>query len=167
MRAVSEGTPQHLAALPACPGFPGTGLCRWRGGFPLAELAVEFLKDALSVAFASSFAVERAIEHRLKTDRQEDAQYLHLKRAADRVELPVRSPRRDLVPAIEADQVVDLLCCREMPPAGRRSAARGIYGKATMLPSSRRMPCLRNRLSGEPAIGSACVYDGRATGRTG
>jgi hypothetical protein len=63
--------------------------------------------------------------------------------------------------------VVDLLCCREMPPAGRRSAARGIYGKATMLPSSRRMPCLRNRLSGEPAIGSACVYDGRATGRTG
>ena len=69
MRAVSEGTPQHLAALPACPGFPGTGLCRWRGGFPLAEVAVEFLEEARPVTFAGCFAAERGVE----ADRQEDA----------------------------------------------------------------------------------------------
>jgi hypothetical protein len=76
---------------------------------------------------------------------------LPLKRAAERVEVSDRPPRQDLVAAIETDQMLDLLRYREMPPTGRRSATRGMYGKATMLPSSRRMPCLRARLSGEPA----------------
>jgi hypothetical protein len=33
---------------------------------------------------------------------------------------------------------------------------RGMYGKAIMLPSAWRTPCLRARLSGEPANGHAC-----------
>jgi hypothetical protein len=45
---------------------------------------------------------------------------LHLKREAERVELGYGPPRQDLAAAIEADQVLDLLCRREMPPAGRQ-----------------------------------------------
>jgi hypothetical protein len=66
MRRRDRDGPAHqageyfLAARDARSDFPRTGLCRWRGGFPLAELGVELLKDALPVALASSFAVERA-----------------------------------------------------------------------------------------------------------
>ena len=84
-----------------------------------SELVMEFVERRGPVALAGKFAVETAIEHRLDADRQQDAHYLHLHRAAQRVE-PGPRPRQDLIAAIETDQMVDLLCCREMPPTGRK-----------------------------------------------
>jgi hypothetical protein len=72
---------------------------------------------AYSRACANSWV---KVEVRLDGDFQEDANHLHLKREAERVEFCDRSLRQDLVAAIEADQVLDLLCHREMPPARRQ-----------------------------------------------
>jgi hypothetical protein len=84
---------------------------------------------AARVALARKFAVETAIEHRLDTDRPQDAHHLPLKRAAERVEVSDRPPRQDLVAAIEADQMFDLLSRREMTPAGRQIGHAGHIGK--------------------------------------
>ena len=67
-----------------------------------------------------SRAGERAVEHPLEADPQEDAYHLHLKREAEGVEFSDRPPRQDLVATIEAYQVLDLLRRREMSPAGRQ-----------------------------------------------
>lgn len=97
--------------------FPRTILCPVTG----AEFTLrEFFDDALPVALTGGFAVKRAIERRLDADFQEDAYHLHLKREAQRVEFSDRPLREDLVAAIEADQVLDLLRRREIPPAGRQ-----------------------------------------------
>jgi hypothetical protein len=91
---------------------------------------------------------ETTTEHRLDADWQQDAQRLHLRRAAHRVE-PGPRPRHDLLEAIEADHMPDLLCSRKMPPAGRGVGdARHV---AMTLSSSVRTPSLRCRFSGEPA----------------
>src|SRR6516225_8088113 len=84
-----------------------------------SELVIEFFEDRGTVALAGNFAVENAIEYRLDADPPEDAHHLHLHRPAQWVELTGR-PRQNLIAAIEADQVLDLLCRGEMPPAGRQ-----------------------------------------------
>ena len=71
-RSRNFGTPRYLG-----PGFPRTRLCAARCVF--LEPAREFFENAFPVALASSFAGERAVEHRLEADQQEHAQHLHLK----------------------------------------------------------------------------------------
>ena len=72
---------------------------------------------AYSRACANSWV---KVEVRLDGDFQEDANHLHLKREAEQVEFCDRSLRQDLVAAIEADQVLDLLRRREILPAGQQ-----------------------------------------------
>src|SRR5262249_55217068 len=63
-----------------------------------------------------------AVERRLGADWNHDAEHLQLHRAAHRVELLSKAgwPGQDLEATIQADQVLDLLCRREMPPALRQ-----------------------------------------------
>ena len=113
--------------------FPIPSRCRRLGAFRalLAEASREFVDDTLPVALASSF------EPGLGADHPGD-------------------PGQNLGDAVEAhvQRMLDLLCRRPAAPPFGSSATRGMYGKAMMLPSARRTPCLRARLSGEPAIGS-------------
>ena len=73
-----------------------------------------------------SRAGERAVEHPLEADPQEDAYHLHLKREAEGVEFSDRPPRQDLVATIEAYQVLDLLRVVKCRQPGGRSATRGM-----------------------------------------
>src|SRR6516225_3633650 len=84
------------------------------------ELAIEFFEDRGPVALAGKLAVEATIEYRLDADPPEDAHHLHLHRQTHWVEFIDRSPRQDLIAAIGANQMLDLLRCRKTPPAGRK-----------------------------------------------
>ena len=108
---------QFLVTPGAWPLFPRTIL------YPAADTEFaprEFFEDALPVPLAGSFATERSVEHGLDADFQKNAYHLHLIREAERVEFSDRSARQDLAATIEADQVLDLLCRREIPPAERQ-----------------------------------------------
>jgi hypothetical protein len=122
----------------------------------MSEFRPRFLRERsasqISPKIARSFPGSCPIFRDLACDQHDDADHLHLQGEAQRVE-PGWGPRNDLKGLIEwhAEQMLDLSAvenCRQ--PCGR-SATRGMYGKAMMLPSSR--PCLRARFSGEPAIG--------------
>jgi hypothetical protein len=145
--AVSETIPDFSLHPP-----PPQGFSPYVSTICSAQVTRHLCEDALVIALAGSLAPELAIEQRLGTDREDDAHYLHAHREAERVELSNR-PRQDLVGAVERHpkQMLDLLCRRPMPPRAREI---GMYGKAITPPSSARMPALRCRLSGEPAIGS-------------
>jgi len=90
---------------------------------------MEFVERRGPVALARKVAVEAAIQRRLDADRQQDAHYLRLHRPTHRVELSDRPPRQDLIAAIKADQMFDLLCRSEMPPARRQIGHAGHIGK--------------------------------------
>jgi hypothetical protein len=64
-------------------------------------------------------AVKLAVERSLHADREHDAEHLHLHRAAHRIKTS-RRPRQNLVAAIHAEEVLDLLGRREMPPSLRQ-----------------------------------------------
>ena len=56
--------------------------------------------------------------------------------------------------------MVDLLCCREMPPAGRQIGDARHVGEGDNSAVIETDALLRNRLSGEPAIGLVCTCEG-------
>ena len=86
--------PQFFATPAARLGFPRTrtykpshaACARLRKATALRpELVMEFVEHRGAVALARSFTGERAIEHRLDTDRPQDTHHLPLKRLAQRI----------------------------------------------------------------------------------
>src|SRR6516165_6209118 len=124
--AMFRGSPLQARVFPV----PRSGLCLRRHvvRLPAAELAGELFDDRRAVALAGNFAVETAIEYRPDADPPEDTHHLHLHRPAQWVELTGR-PRQNLIAAIEADQMLDLLRRSEMSPARRQIGHAGHIGK--------------------------------------
>src|SRR6516165_10042730 len=127
------GNPKNCAQFPRGPrisrdppwrsDFPRTWLFVGRGGFRLAEPAVEFFELCGAVALAGKLAVETAVEHRLDADHEDDARYLDLDREVERIE-PFERPGQDGGHLVERhiEQPFELLGLRQRTPCGIREA---------------------------------------------